>query len=142
MVKHDNKWGTVCDDSFNATDAEAACRTLGFDGNSYSNTNTGFFESKIPILMDDVNCANNSTNFLECSHRGWGTENCGHSEDVLLDCNSCKHQSIQVFSNCEDCTLCGQSDSAYSSTTSWPGDPIRNVFKTNFFPIVEENLIV
>lgn len=132
MVKHGNKWGTVCDDSFNVTDSQAACRTLGFNGDSYSNTNPGFSESTVPIWMDDVHCTNSSTNFLECSHSGWGIENCGHGEDVLLDCNSCKHHSIQVFSNCEDCHLCGQSDTAYSSMSSWLGDPIRKVFKNNF----------
>ena len=35
MVKHDNKWGTVCDDGFDSTDAQAACKTLGFSGGSY-----------------------------------------------------------------------------------------------------------
>ena len=59
MVKHDNKWGTVCDDNFNSTDAEAACKTLGFSGGSYSSTNPGFSESTVPIWMDDVDCNSN-----------------------------------------------------------------------------------
>ena len=126
MVKQDNKWGTVCDDSFNATDALAACRTLGFSGNSYSHTNPGFSESKIPIWMDDVNCASSSTNFLECSQRGWGVEDCSHSEDVLLDCNSCTQYNIEVFSNCEDCQLCNEPD---GYPKSWEGDEVRVVFK-------------
>ena len=59
MVKHDNKWGTVCDDDFDSTDAQAACNTLGFSGGSYSSTNPGFSESTVPIWMDEVNCDSN-----------------------------------------------------------------------------------
>ena len=86
MVKHMNVWGTVCDDAFETIDAEAACKTLGFTGGSRTNQDPGFSESEVPILMDDVNCASSSTNFLTCEHPGWGKENCGHSEDVLLTC--------------------------------------------------------
>ena len=82
MVKHDGKWGTVCDDGFGTVDAQSACHTLGFSGGSYS-TYTG---PDGPTWMDDVSCPSNTTNFLTCSHPGWGVENCSHSEDVLLTC--------------------------------------------------------
>ena len=36
MVKHDNEWGTVCDDSFTQTSAQAACHTLGLGGGTFS----------------------------------------------------------------------------------------------------------
>ena len=94
MVKHDNQWGTVCDDYIvpgnggnatrNTNAAQSACHTLGLSGGSMSSyTMTG---SEL-FLMDDVDCASNTTNFLQCSHRGWGTENCGHGEEVLLTCS-------------------------------------------------------
>ena len=83
MVKHDGQWGTVCDDNFGATEAQSACHTLGFSGGSYSTYDSGLSD---PTLMDNVNCASSTTNFLECSHNGWGEENCSHSEDVLLTC--------------------------------------------------------
>ena len=87
MVKHDNKWGTVCDDRFGPTEAQAACQTLGFSGGSYNgNQRTRFLESSVPIWMDEVNCDSNSTNFMQCEHRGWGVENCYHTEDILLTC--------------------------------------------------------
>ena len=102
MVKHDGEWGTVCDDGFGVTEAQSACHTLGFNGvtitaaleSSDSRSSSYFSSTTTPpdtpsdnsILMDDVNCATNTTNFLTCSHRGWGVENCGHDEDVLLTC--------------------------------------------------------
>ena len=86
MVKYENQWGTVCDDNFDITDAQSACKTLGYSGGSWETYNTKLSQSVVPILMDDVDCASSSTNFLKCSHLGWGDENCSHSEDVLLTC--------------------------------------------------------
>ena len=83
LVKHKYQWGTVCDDDFGTTEAQSACHTLGYSGGSYSAYNSGFSG---PTWMDNVDCASSTTNFLTCSHPGWGKENCGHSEDVLLTC--------------------------------------------------------
>ena len=125
MIKHDDKWGTVCDDSFDATDAQAACKTLGFAGGLYSHTNPGFSESSVPIWMDEVDCDSSTTNFLQCEHEGWNDHDCSHGEDVLLDC---RRICIEFYSNCDDCTMCGDSKTEYSSSNSWLGDPIRVVF--------------
>ena len=97
MVKHNNQWGTVCDDHFGVTEAQSACHTLGFSGvtitdaledsHASSSSHTYYIsDSDGPTWMDNVNCATNTTNFLECSHRGWGKEDCSHGEDVLLTC--------------------------------------------------------
>ena len=79
----------VCDDSFDFIDAESACFTLGFNyGGTFETVNMRdkWSEAEIPILMDNVNCASNSTNFLSCANNGFGNHNCGHDENVLLTC--------------------------------------------------------
>ena len=96
MVKHDNQWGTVCDDYISSADctcrysptrstlaAQSACRTLGLSGGSIE---TLKYNGSEPTWLDDIDCASNTTNFLSCSNAGWGEENCSHSEDVLLTC--------------------------------------------------------
>ena len=87
MVKHRDKWGTVCDDGFEEVSAQAACLTMGYSGMvSYSTHNTRYSDSSYPTNLDNVICKTNTTNFLECPHNSWGNENCGHSEDILLTC--------------------------------------------------------
>merc|ERR1712176_743562 len=84
MVKYEGQWGTVCDDGFGSNEAQSACHTLGFSGGSFTSYNAGITNS---ILMDNVSCPSSTTYFPTCSHEGWGSHNCNHSEDVLLTCS-------------------------------------------------------
>ena len=86
MVKHDNEWGTVCDDGFTITSAQAACNTLGLRGGYFATGADIVTEAR--VWMDNVQCATNTTNFLECSQNGWGSlRSCrGHREDIMLTC--------------------------------------------------------
>ena len=38
--------------------------------------------------MDDLDCAGFESSLEFCSFRGWGVSNCGHGEDVGVDCHS------------------------------------------------------
>ena len=40
----------------------------------------------MPILLDDVICSGSETNLLSCTHGPVGEHNCGHSQDVSVDC--------------------------------------------------------
>ena len=75
--------GTVCDDGFGQTDADVACRELGYHwgrgiqayggGNRY-------------IWLDDMDCRVGQEAFVDCESSGWGNHNCGHYEDIGLTC--------------------------------------------------------
>ena len=38
------------------------------------------------ILLDETNCIGNESNLLDCSHLGFGTGNCFHTEDISVVC--------------------------------------------------------
>lgn len=90
MVKHDDKWGTVSEFKFGSISPQSACKTLGFSGGySRSTITTKVLSiSTVPIWMESVKCASSSTNFLQCSHLGWGVREqvTYHYYDVLLTC--------------------------------------------------------
>ena len=57
-------------------------------------------DNEIPILMDEVECASSSTNFLSCTTRGWGVEDCdygGYDGNVLLTCTDSGYIEIYVL---------------------------------------------
>ena len=91
-AQSEGEWGTVCDDDFTQTSAQAACKTLGFTGGSFSFREdvTGDRHDNDPmkIWMDNVRCESSTTRFYWCSHEGWGSlRGCGHWEDVVLYCS-------------------------------------------------------
>lgn len=45
-----------------------------------------FGQGSGPTWMDYVNCLGSETRIEDCIHRGWGTEDCSHAEDISISC--------------------------------------------------------
>ena len=82
-VYHNNRWGTVCDDNWNIQNAQVVCRQLGLGG---AITSTYYGRGTGKIWLDDVECTGNETSLGNCEHEGWGDHNCGHREDIGIQC--------------------------------------------------------
>ena len=83
-IYHNNQWGSVCDDGWSSEESIVACKQLGFiTYSSYSHGNsitTNFW-------LDDVTCTGDESMLVDCSHSGWGIDNCGSSEGLYLNCS-------------------------------------------------------
>ncbi|KAL5012784.1 hypothetical protein ScPMuIL_011335 [Solemya velum] len=80
--------GTICDDRFDNNAATVVCRMLHgpntnavVRGRAYYGAGTG------PIWLDDIVCSGSEQTISNCQARPWGENNCGHQEDVGVDCN-------------------------------------------------------
>uniref|UniRef100_A0A3P9BKB2 SRCR domain-containing protein n=1 Tax=Maylandia zebra TaxID=106582 RepID=A0A3P9BKB2_9CICH len=85
-VFHSGQWGTVCDDAWGLVDAQVVCRQLGCGRVFSAPTNARFGQGNGPIWLDEVTCTGNESKLSECQHRGFGSHDCGHSEDAGVVC--------------------------------------------------------
>ena len=105
-----DQWGTVCDDSWDNTDATVVCKQLGYAytgsklcltvfrllwylrqiplgitaGRAYSSANFG--NGSGPIFLDDVQCTSSSSRLLECPSSPILLHSCLHSADAGVGC--------------------------------------------------------
>eukprot|EP00057_Strongylocentrotus_purpuratus_P023515 XP_011677989.1 PREDICTED: deleted in malignant brain tumors 1 protein [Strongylocentrotus purpuratus] len=94
-VYYNGAWGTVCDDSWDDTDAGVVCRSLGFD----SGTGVGsaeFGEGSGDILLDDVSCTGTETSLGDCDNAGFGVHNCFHFEDAGVRCSQAVSAELRL----------------------------------------------
>ena len=95
-VFHEGTWGTVCDNIWDASDAEVACRQLGYAGVTTAHKYYG--EGSGDIWLSDVHCRGSENSLDECIHSGWGSHDCSHSSDVGIRCtgNATKSSKLSL----------------------------------------------
>ncbi|NWI74161.1 DMBT1 protein, partial [Dryoscopus gambensis] len=86
-ISHSGGRGTVCDDDWGLNDAQVVCRQLGCGSAVAATSGASFGQGSGSIYLDDVNCAGWESSLFQCSHRGWGVHDCGHSEDAGVVCS-------------------------------------------------------
>ena len=87
-VYYNGEWGTVCDDDWDLNDAQVVCSELGLGKATAALRGAFYGQGTGEIWLDNVNCVGNELTIGNCSHRGWGIEDCGHFEDASVNCTA------------------------------------------------------
>ena len=87
-IFNDGEWGTICDDSWDITDANVVCRQLGYHKAVAIKIGAYYGQGTGAILLDDVECVGDEEELHDCASKGWGVNDCGHSEDAGVVCGN------------------------------------------------------
>ena len=87
-VNYKGAFGSVCEDNFGTPEAATVCHQLGFAGVSRLAPCCQFGQTSGETWLDDVDCRTGEVWLANCTHRGWGVEDCHHGQDVGVVCNS------------------------------------------------------
>ena len=87
-ILHQGTWGTICDDNMNDGAATVLCRMAGYsNGGMYSSAYKQPSARRADkIWLDDLTCKGSESHVDNCRHRPWGSNNCGHDEDIGIRC--------------------------------------------------------
>ena len=84
-VFYNGTWGTICDDGWDINNARVVCRQLGYQDRVRALPGGQVEAGTGQIWLDDVACAGNEKSLAFCFHRGWGSHNCSHGDDVGVE---------------------------------------------------------
>ncbi|KAL4217663.1 Deleted in malignant brain tumors 1 protein-like [Mactra antiquata] len=90
-VFYKGHWGSVCDDTFDKRAANVVCKQLGYKygvGLDPVKHNSTYGSGTGRMVVSDVQCQGNETDFGLCSSKPWLQSNCSNNQVVGLDCGS------------------------------------------------------
>eukprot|EP00069_Balaena_mysticetus_P000389 bmy_14529T0 len=82
-VLYNGTWRTVCDDSWDVTDARVVCRQLGCGEALSAPAQSYFGGGSGHIMLDDVQRTGNEARLWQCTHNGCFSHSCRHPAGVV-----------------------------------------------------------
>uniref|UniRef100_H3A428 SRCR domain-containing protein n=1 Tax=Latimeria chalumnae TaxID=7897 RepID=H3A428_LATCH len=103
-VYYNGTWGTVCDDSWDLTNANVVCRQLRCGHAIHARGSAFFGSGSGKIWLDDLNCSGSESTLLQCPSREWGQHDCSHKEDAGVLCSAGKYDKLRLVGGETNCS--------------------------------------
>ncbi|XP_014681507.1 PREDICTED: deleted in malignant brain tumors 1 protein-like [Priapulus caudatus] len=82
------EWRYVCDDDWDIRDAIVVCRQLGYLTAKNVTVKSHYSPGSVSFWLDNVDCTGNEESIEQCTHRGWGINDCGTTEVAGVICSN------------------------------------------------------
>ncbi|RVE59012.1 hypothetical protein OJAV_G00199950 [Oryzias javanicus] len=86
-VKHEEVWGTVCNQLWDIKDVKVVCKQLSCGTALHPRGAASFGQGSGKIWLAGVECSGNENSLTDCDHRGYGGHKCDHSTDAGVICS-------------------------------------------------------
>ncbi|XP_077872015.1 antigen WC1.1-like [Ictidomys tridecemlineatus] len=100
-ILQQGSWGSICDDSWDLSDAHVVCRQLGCGVALEATISAHFGEGSGPIWLDELNCTGEEAHVWQCPSQGWGQHDCRHKEDAGVICS--EFLALRLVSKDQEC---------------------------------------
>uniref|UniRef100_A0A8C5ZCH8 SRCR domain-containing protein n=1 Tax=Marmota marmota marmota TaxID=9994 RepID=A0A8C5ZCH8_MARMA len=101
-ILQQGSWGSICDDSWDLSDAHVVCRQLGCGEALEATVSAHFGEGSGPIWLDKLNCTGEEAYVWQCPSQGWKQHNCSHKEDAGVICS--EFLALRLVSKDQECS--------------------------------------
>ncbi|XP_074852121.1 scavenger receptor cysteine-rich domain-containing protein DMBT1-like [Carettochelys insculpta] len=86
-VKHQDQWGTVCDDGWDVADAGVVCKQLRCGSAVNATVEAHFGQGSGKTWLGRVACRGTESAVWNCENSGWDVSYCDHTEDAGVVCS-------------------------------------------------------
>ncbi|XP_067164844.1 scavenger receptor cysteine-rich type 1 protein M130-like, partial [Apteryx mantelli] len=102
-IYYKGTWGTICDNSWDLSDATVVCRQLGCGVAMEAPGSAHYGEGSGQIWLDEVNCSGGEAALWDCPAEAWGQHDCRHKEDAGVVCSEFTALRLEKSDGCSGC---------------------------------------